>query len=282
MRVRSNRTKCKQKQVSTGRAVKNTRTCKHLDTAVTTDSTVFRLNRLAPSIIICQLRRFAPPVVAIACVRPPHTQHSQQLMAANGDNNDDEGPFDPWTAPYDFNDVMHLLHIPGGLYPPPATAPMESVTTGCSYGCNNPFDWTMPMPGNGRGYSFVESSAPPVAMAGPSTSAHRQDVHASSSSNVNQGVLLDCTGCQLLREIQHSNGTHSYLLLMHIHTSIMHAMMSRSRPDYIDLFNFIPGFETTKLCIHGAAGLFYHATLEVHRVNPEGTALEPTHRSFVE
>jgi hypothetical protein len=42
------------------------------------------------------------------------------------------------------------------------------------------------------------------------------------------------------------------------------------------------GFETTKLCIHGAAGQFYHATLEVYHANSEGLVLAPTHQSFVE
>ncbi|KAK3136390.1 hypothetical protein QOZ80_5BG0433300 [Eleusine coracana subsp. coracana] len=102
------------------------------------------------------------------------------------------------------------------------------------------------MPGNG--YSSVDGNAPPPAagatIADPSSSGH-QDV-AASSSYVYQGGL-DCTGCQILREIVHSNGS-----------------------------------ETTKLCIHGAAAMFYHATLEVYAPNPEGSALSMAHQSFID
>ncbi|KAK3139611.1 hypothetical protein QOZ80_5AG0386170 [Eleusine coracana subsp. coracana] len=44
----------------------------------------------------------------------------------------------------------------------------------------------------------------------------------------------------------------------------------------------IPGSETTKLCIHGAATVFYHATLEVYIPNPEGSALALAHQSFID
>jgi hypothetical protein len=37
-----------------------------------------------------------------------------------------------------------------------------------------------------------------------------------------------------------------------------------------------------KLRIHGAADLFYHATLEVYRINSEGLATALAHQSFVE
>ncbi|KAK3136389.1 hypothetical protein QOZ80_5BG0433290 [Eleusine coracana subsp. coracana] len=157
-------------------------------------------------------------------------------MAANGDSNHGSGqgqsPFHPLMVTDNFDDIMHLLHVPGdgGLYSPP---PLQNLTNG-SYG-GNPLDWTA-MPGNG--YSSVDGSAPPAVgstIAGPSTSsAHHGG--------------LDCIGCQILREVVHTNG-----------------------------------FETAKLCIHGAAGLFYHATVEVYQVNPEGlVAMEPKHRSFVD
>jgi hypothetical protein len=37
-----------------------------------------------------------------------------------------------------------------------------------------------------------------------------------------------------------------------------------------------------KLRVHGAAGLFYHATLEVYRINSEGLATALTHQSYIE
>jgi hypothetical protein len=238
-------------KVSTGRAVKNTwgtharvntSTQRLLQTALCLPCRLNRraIDHLSANCAISLLPSLPSPCVHLSLT---HTTHShalsarRRLMAANGDNNDEEGPFDPWTAPYDFNDVMHLLHIPGGLYPPPATAPMQSVTTG-SYGCNNPFDWMAMMAGNEQGCSFVESSVPPVvggtAMAGPSTSAHRQDVHASTPYvHHGQGVLLDCTGCQLLREIQHSNGTHSLhcMRCLDLDRIILIFSISRARDD---------------------------------------------------
>ncbi|TVU03968.1 hypothetical protein EJB05_50479, partial [Eragrostis curvula] len=96
------------------------------------------------------------------------------------------------------------------------------ATSICNFPAGDLFDWTAtPVKGN----SSIESSA-------PSSGTHHQEVGASTSS-VDQDVL-NCTGCQILREVLHSNGS-----------------------------------ETTKLCLHGAAGLFYHATLEVYLANSE-------------
>jgi hypothetical protein len=42
------------------------------------------------------------------------------------------------------------------------------------------------------------------------------------------------------------------------------------------------GFEATKLSIHGAAGVFHHATLEVYRIDSEGMATALTRQSYIE
>ncbi|TVU51494.1 hypothetical protein EJB05_02926 [Eragrostis curvula] len=158
-------------------------------------------------------------------------------MATNGYNNDQSGegkwPYDPFPdLPDDSDDIMNWIHIPddgdldflGELYPPPA-APMQNS--------GDPIDGTA-VAGNGN------SSAMDVD---PSTSARHQDVvGASDHQNV-----LDCTGCQILREVLHSNG-----------------------------------FETAKLCIHGAAGVFYHATVELYQTGSESLVLAPTHRYHID
>jgi hypothetical protein len=42
------------------------------------------------------------------------------------------------------------------------------------------------------------------------------------------------------------------------------------------------GLELMRLRIHGAAGLFYHATLEVYPINSEGLATALADQSYIE
>lgn len=130
-------------------------------------------------------------------------------MAANGGNNDrGDGrvwsEFDASMGLDDFDDVMDFIEVPGG----------------------DLFDWAE-VPSNGADPS-VDGSAPPVAgtaaITAPSSSAH-QGV-AGSSASAHQGGL-DCTGCQILREIVHSNGRHfyCYTLLVNPHLMHMHSIL---------------------------------------------------------
>ncbi|OEL26354.1 hypothetical protein BAE44_0012629 [Dichanthelium oligosanthes] len=149
----------------------------------------------------------------------------------------------------DFDDVMYLLDIPDVvLDPPPLAAQAQNVTAGSS-GNNNLVEWPA------RLDASVDDSAPAhnaaVAADPPSTA---QDVDAStsaaastSSSSAAHQNALDCTRCHVLRDVLHSNG-----------------------------------FEATKLSIHGVAAVFYHATLEVYRVNSEGLATDLTHQSYID
>jgi hypothetical protein len=139
-------------------------------------------------------------------------------MAANDDNNDHgadgKWPYEPSLLMDNFNDdILNLLHSPSGgvdgLYSPPAAAPMPNVTTGGST-----LDWAV-MPGTGSS-SIDGNVIPPAAgttIAAPSTTTHQDAIDASTSS-VHQGTL-GCTGCQILREVVHSNGRHVVMTYMY-------------------------------------------------------------------
>ncbi|KAG2623570.1 hypothetical protein PVAP13_3KG068700 [Panicum virgatum] len=108
-------------------------------------------------------------------------------------------------------------------------------------------------PANYLNNDSVDSRAPThdAAVAGdrPSTSS-TQYAGAGTSATAgahDENALLDCSGCHVLREVLHSNG-----------------------------------LEATKLCVHGNSGVFYHATLEVYRINSEGMATALTHQSYID
>ncbi|RCV15859.1 hypothetical protein SETIT_3G091700v2 [Setaria italica] len=163
-----------------------------------------------------------------------------------------EGPYDPFLMQDDFDDVMYLLDMAAVvLDPPPLAAQAQNVAAGPSpSGDNN----LLECPAKSNNDSVGNSA--PTHNAGVTTGSpsRAQDVGASTSATASTSSpaathqnALDCTGCQLLREVLHSNG-----------------------------------FEATKLSIHGAAGVFYHATLEVYRINSEGMATSLTHQSNID
>ncbi|CAM0909177.1 unnamed protein product [Alopecurus aequalis] len=122
-----------------------------------------------------------------------------------------DGQGDALLLPYDFDDVLPLLGM-------------------------SDLDW----PGMVGNYYTGDGGAPSVCTQPNGLPAvHGGDPSTSSSATAaRQADVLDCSGCQVLREVVHSNG-----------------------------------LELAKLCIHGtAAGLFYHATSEVHCIDSEGLA----------
>ncbi|KAF0888794.1 hypothetical protein E2562_017793 [Oryza meyeriana var. granulata] len=151
-------------------------------------------------------------------------------------------PFDyQFPAPLDDfdDDVLHLLDIPllGDDVAAATPAPVQqSADDGGSQllqpapayhgstGDDDLLDW-----------SNVDDAPPPPTLALP-------PVHGvastSSAAPAPQEDTVDCSGCQVLREVVHTNG-----------------------------------LETTKLCVHGGAGAFYHAILEVYRVKSGALAL---------
>ncbi|CAL4896435.1 unnamed protein product [Urochloa decumbens] len=149
-------------------------------------------------------------------------------------------------GPYDFDDVMYLLDdIPTAavLDPPPlAAARAHNVTAGPSGNDNLLEEWPAKL-----------DSAPPhthnasVATDRPASRAQDDGSSTSSATPSTSANALDCTGCQLLREVLHSNG-----------------------------------FEATKLSVHGATGVFYHATLEVFGIDSQGLATALTHQSCID
>uniref|UniRef100_A0A0E0MKV9 RWP-RK domain-containing protein n=1 Tax=Oryza punctata TaxID=4537 RepID=A0A0E0MKV9_ORYPU len=93
----------------------------------------------------------------------------------------------------------------------------------------------------------IQELPPPVVHGGASVSTSTTSSAAPAPAPP-QEVTVDCSGCQVLREVVHSNG-----------------------------------LETTKLCIHGgvAGGEFYHAILDVHRVNASVPAPTLAHHSII-
>ncbi|CAN6335848.1 unnamed protein product [Urochloa humidicola] len=179
------------------------------------------------------------------------------MADGHGEGSDwEEGPYDPLLMQEqdDFDDVMYLLDIPTAVLDPPplAVAGHHNVTAGPSGNNNNNLlEWPAKLDND----SVVKNSAPPPTHnAGVATdrlpSRAQDDGSSTSSASATPSTsanAFDCTGCQLLRQVLHSNG-----------------------------------FEATKLSIHGATGVFYHATLEVFRVNSEGLATALTHQSYID
>ncbi|KAG0520600.1 hypothetical protein BDA96_08G088000 [Sorghum bicolor] len=200
-----------------------------------------------------------------------------------GADDDGQGIYDPFLVPDDDfdDDVFNLLDMNGGMDAPPPPPPLQAapgqsaVAAGPS-GDNNLLEWPPPT----LDYindSVVDNRDPmhnnaTLLADDPTTSSarrrRRQDMGVagtssaaaprpppppSSSSAVHQNASLDCTGCQVLREIVHCNG-----------------------------------LEATKLGVHGvAAGVFHHATLEVYRIDSNGLqaatmTTQLTHQSYVD
>ncbi|KAF8658215.1 hypothetical protein HU200_059436 [Digitaria exilis] len=174
--------------------------------------------------------------------------------------NDWEGPCDPLLMQDYFDDVYYLLDIPNIIDPPPplAAQPPQTATAGYS-GDNRPstsnnaavdVNVTVPTPPT---HIAQVATDPPCAsrtqdVVGSSACTSSATASTSAAAAAMHKNALDCTGCHVLREVVHSNGFG----------------------------------EATRLCVHGAAGVFYHATLEVYHVNSEGLATAMTHQSYID
>lgn len=143
--------------------------------------------------------------------------------AYNNDGADDgQGIFDPFLVPPgDFDDdVLYLLDMNGGMDPPSpplqaAPAAEQSAMAAGPSGDNNLIEWPPPTLDINYG---VNSSAPThnalladdhsgaQDLGAAGTSATARGPSSSSSSAVHLNASLDCTGCQVLREVVHCNG----------------------------------------------------------------------------
>ncbi|PWZ32998.1 hypothetical protein Zm00014a_007449 [Zea mays] len=186
-------------------------------------------------------------------------------MAEDGAD-DGQGIYDPFLVPNDDfdDDVLYLLDMNdgGGMDPRPlqGAATQSAIVAGPSGDDNNNLlEWP---PTSTLDSVVVDNSAPThnaVLASDPTTTATsgvQDDVGAAGTSSAtaprSSSSSLDCTGCQVLREVVHCNG-----------------------------------LEATKLGIHGvAAGVFHHATLELYRIDSNGLAAtmttQLTHQSYVD
>lgn len=134
---------------------------------------------------------------------------------ADGAGAEGGGPFDPLPLPDNFEDVLHLLDLSGLNNavpvppPPPAAAPVHNVDhTACSRGCSGDdlLDWSAML----DNYP-IRDGAPIVTATPPSGLPVHGGPSTSTSSAAQQADVLDCTGCQVLREVAHSNGRYIHL-----------------------------------------------------------------------
>jgi hypothetical protein len=143
--------------------------------------------------------------------------------AQNAGADDGQGIYDPFLVPPDDfdDDILYLLDMNGGMDPPPPlqAAPGQSAIAAGPSGDNNLlFEWPPPTLDIN---DSVDNSAPTHnALLADDPTSGAQDVGTAagtsataprpSSSAVHQNAWLDCTGCQVLREVVHCNGTHTY------------------------------------------------------------------------
>lgn len=227
-------------------------------------------------------------------------------MAEDGAD-DGQGIYDPFLVPNDDfdDDVLYLLDMNGGggMDPRPlqgAATQSAIVVAGPSGDDNNNLlEWP---PTSTLDSVVVDNSAPThnaVLASDPTTTATsgvQDDAGAAGTSSAtaprSSSSSLDCTGCQVLREVVHCNGRHTHvryiatttviystkLLMAYLH--IKHTLTSIIGCEFL-------GLQATKLGIHGvAAGVFHHATLELYRIDSNGLAAtmttQLTHQSYVE
>ncbi|KAL6905870.1 hypothetical protein ACP4OV_003471 [Aristida adscensionis] len=142
---------------------------------------------------------------------------------------------------FDDDDLLWWAEIVASPTPPAAAAPVlqGGVAAGPSGDDNNLLaGWPAVLAG-GNSIDVVDS--------GPTPSYTGAAVVAGLPS-VAQDVVVGAndTGCQVLREVVHSNG-----------------------------------FEATKLIIHGGAGVFHHALTDVYRLD-DGVPVELTNQSYID
>lgn len=133
---------------------------------------------------------------------------------------DGEGPYDPLLMQDDFDDVMYLLDMPAVVLDPPPLAAAQAQNVAAAgpspSGDNNLLEW----PAANSKNDTVGNSAPTTHNAGgvaTGSRSRRTQVGASTSAAASTSSpaatrqnALDCTGCQLLRQVLHSNGTHTH------------------------------------------------------------------------
>lgn len=146
-------------------------------------------------------------------------------MAEDGAD-DGQGIYDPFLVPNDDfdDDVLYLLDMNdgGGMDPRPlqgAATQSAIVVAGPSGDDNNNLlEWP---PTSTLDSVVVDNSAPThnaVLASDPTTTATsgvQDDVGAAGTSSAtaprSSSSSLDCTGCQVLREVVHCNGRHTHV-----------------------------------------------------------------------
>ncbi|RLN30557.1 hypothetical protein C2845_PM05G07960 [Panicum miliaceum] len=165
------------------------------------------------------------------------------MADGHGEATDWEGPYDPLLVQDDYDDVMYLLDMPAAVLDP---APLALAAQ------DNLLEWPATLYNDSVGsraptHDAAVAGGRPVISSTQYVGAGTPATASTSAAAAHDENVFDCSGCHVLREVLHSNG-----------------------------------LEATKLCVHGAAGLFYHATLEVYRINCEGLATALTHQSYIE
>nr|CAB3463388.1 unnamed protein product [Digitaria exilis] len=166
--------------------------------------------------------------------------------------NDWEGPYDPLLMQDYFDDIYYLLDIPNIIDPPPplAAQPPQTDTAGYS-GDNRP--------------STSNNAAVDVNVTVPTPPTHIAQVAADPPcASRTQDVVVGSSACT-------SSATASTSAAAVAHQTALDCTGCHVLREV-----------ATRLCVHGAAGVFYHAIQEVYRVNSEGLATAMTHQSYID
>ncbi|WVZ89233.1 hypothetical protein U9M48_035661 [Paspalum notatum var. saurae] len=163
------------------------------------------------------------------------------MADGHGEDADWQGSYDRFFLPDDFDEALYLLDME---QPPPVAAQKQDVTAGPSG--ENLSEWPAMLHESVKGSAPTDNAAADPLSGAQGVVASTSATASASSSAAHQNAL-DCTGCEVLREVLHSDG-----------------------------------LEATKLSIHGAAGVFYHAIMEAYRIDSSGQATALGSQSYID
>ncbi|KAJ1257462.1 hypothetical protein BS78_K017500 [Paspalum vaginatum] len=164
----------------------------------------------------------------------------------HGEGADWQGSYDRFLLSDDFDEALYLLDMDGEMDQPSPAAAQEQDVTARPSGDNLP-EWPAMLDESVKGSAPTHNAFASDPLSGAQGVVTGTSATASASSSAAHQNALDCTGCEVLREVLHSDG-----------------------------------LEATKLSIHGAAGVFYHAIMEAYRIDSGGQATALGSHSYID
>jgi len=131
------------------------------------------------------------------------------MADGHGEATEWEGPYNPLLVQDDFDDdVMYLLDMPAVvLDPAPLAVAQDNLLEwpATNYLNNNSVDSRVPA--HDAAVAGDRPCSTQYVGGGAGTSA---TASTSAAAAHDENALLDCSGCQVLREVLHSNGRRTY------------------------------------------------------------------------